>query len=76
MRNNALTGILGLTTIVTLYQAGNGIYDLCDKLLLLEGGKVVFYDPLKEALKAFGFVCVRVPTLLTTSAVFSCRLSA
>lgn len=55
-----MTDILGLSTIVTLYQAGNGIYDLFDKVLLLEGGKEVFYGPLKEArpfMEDLGFVC-------------------
>ncbi|OIW29306.1 hypothetical protein CONLIGDRAFT_633466 [Coniochaeta ligniaria NRRL 30616] len=56
----AMTDVLGLSTIVTLYQAGNGIYDLFDKVLLLEGGKEVFYGPLKEArpfMEELGFVC-------------------
>lgn len=55
-----MTDILGLTTIVTLYQAGNGIYDLFDKVLLLDSGKEVFYGPLKEArpfMEDQGFVC-------------------
>jgi len=55
-----MTDVLGLATIVTLYQAGNGIYNLFDKVLLLEGGKEVFYGPLKEArpfMEALGFVC-------------------
>ncbi|KAB5576146.1 ABC-2 type transporter-domain-containing protein [Coniochaeta sp. 2T2.1] len=56
----AMTDVLGLSTIATLYQAGNGIYDLFDKVLLLDGGKEVFYGPLKEAkpfMEELGFVC-------------------
>jgi ABC-type multidrug transport system ATPase subunit len=45
----AMTDILGLTTIVTLYQAGNGIYDLFDKVLVLDEGKQVFYGLASEA---------------------------
>jgi ABC-type multidrug transport system permease subunit len=55
-----MTDVLGLSTIVTLYQAGNGIYDLFDKVLLLDGGQEVFYGPLKEArpfMEKLGFVC-------------------
>ncbi|KAK0641047.1 ABC-2 type transporter-domain-containing protein [Cercophora newfieldiana] len=56
----AFTDILGLSTIVTLYQAGNGIYELFDKVLLLDIGKEVFYGPLNEArpfMEGLGFVC-------------------
>lgn len=45
----AMTDILGLTTIVTLYQAGNGIYDHFDKVLVLDEGKQIFYGPKTEA---------------------------
>lgn len=44
-----MTDVLGLTTIVTLYQAGNGIYNHFDKVLVLDGGKQIFYGPRKEA---------------------------
>ncbi|CAG7560608.1 unnamed protein product [Fusarium equiseti] len=45
----AMTDILGLTTIVTLYQAGNGIYEHFDKVLVLDEGKQIFYGPQKAA---------------------------
>jgi ABC-type multidrug transport system ATPase subunit len=45
----AMTDILGLTTIVTLYQAGNGIYDLFDKVLVLDEGRQTFYGPASSA---------------------------
>lgn len=56
----AMTDILGLSSIVTLYQAGNGIYDLFDKVLVLDEGKQIYYGPLKEAqpfMEELGFVC-------------------
>lgn len=56
----AMTDVLGLASIVTLYQAGNGIYELFDKVLVLDEGKEVFYGPLKEArpyMESLGFVC-------------------
>ncbi|KAG5635015.1 hypothetical protein H0H81_012718, partial [Sphagnurus paluster] len=44
-----MTDILGQTTFVTLYQAGEGIYDLFDKVLVLDEGRQVFYGPPTEA---------------------------
>lgn len=41
----AMTDVLGLSTIVTLYQAGNGIYNLFDKVLVLDEGKQIYYGP-------------------------------
>ncbi|GKU14813.1 unnamed protein product, partial [Fusarium langsethiae] len=55
----AMTDILGLTTIVTLYQAGNGIYEHFDKVLVLDEGKQIFYGPQKDAvpfMEDLGFV--------------------
>jgi ATP-binding cassette subfamily G (WHITE) protein 2 (SNQ2) len=43
----AMTKILGLSTVVTLYQAGNGICSQFDKVLVLNNGKQVFYDKAK-----------------------------
>lgn len=45
----AMTDLFGLTTIITLYQAGNGIYEQFDKVLVLDEGKQIFYGPQKEA---------------------------
>lgn len=56
----AMTDTLGLSTIVTLYQAGNGIYDLFDKVLVLDEGEQVYYGPRAEArpfMEDAGFVC-------------------
>lgn len=56
----SLTDTLGLATIVTLYQAGNGIYDLFDKVLVLDEGEEIYYGPMVEArpfIESVGFVC-------------------
>jgi ATP-binding cassette subfamily G (WHITE) protein 2 (SNQ2) len=56
----ALTDIFGLTSIVTLYQAGNGIYNLFDKILVLDVGKQIYYGPTSQArpfMESLGFVC-------------------
>lgn len=55
----AMTNVLGLSTIVTLYQAGNGIYNLFDKVLVLDEGKQIFYGPAAAAkpfMEDLGFV--------------------
>ncbi|PNP40055.1 hypothetical protein TGAMA5MH_07977 [Trichoderma gamsii] len=54
-----MTDVLGLTTIVTLYQAGNGIYEHFDKVLVLDEGKQIFYGPQREAvpfMEGLGFM--------------------
>ena len=56
----AMTDIFGLSTIVTLYQAGNGIYNLFDKVLVIDEGKEIYYGPMKQArpfMEELGFVC-------------------
>ncbi|KXJ88640.1 ABC-2 type transporter-domain-containing protein [Microdochium bolleyi] len=56
----AMTDVLGLASIVTLYQAGNGIFDLFDKVLVLDKGKQFYYGPAKEAksyMESLGFIC-------------------
>lgn len=56
----AMTDTLGLSTIVTLYQAGNGIYDLFDKVLVLDEGEQVYYGPRAQArpfMEEAGFIC-------------------
>lgn len=56
----AMTDQFGLASIVTLYQAGNGIYDLFDKVLVLDEGKQIYYGPRAEArpfMEKLGFLC-------------------
>lgn len=56
----ALTDVVGLASVVSLYQAGNAIYELFDKVLLLDEGKQIFYGPLKDAkpyMESLGFIC-------------------
>ncbi|KAJ5151295.1 ABC multidrug transporter atrF [Penicillium canariense] len=56
----AMTDTLGLSTIVTLYQAGNGIYELFDKVLVLDEGEQVYYGPREQArpfMEEAGFIC-------------------
>lgn len=52
----------GRTILATMYQAGNGIYDNFDKVLVLAEGRVIYYGPRSTARSYFedlGFVCAR-----------------
>ncbi|WVW81393.1 hypothetical protein I302_103385 [Kwoniella bestiolae CBS 10118] len=47
------------SSVVSLYQAGNGIYNLFDKVTVIAEGRVIYYGPREEARKYFedlGFV--------------------
>lgn len=56
----AMTDILGIASIATLYQAGNGMYNLFDKVLVLDQGREIFYGSREEArpfMEGMGFFC-------------------
>lgn len=46
-----LTDIMQMTTFVSLYQAGEGIYDQFDKVMVLDESRVVYFGPAKQARK-------------------------
>ncbi|KAF2645644.1 ABC drug exporter AtrF [Massarina eburnea CBS 473.64] len=55
-----MTDISNRTTFVTLYQAGEGIYDLMDKVMVIDQGRCVYEGPAQEAKQYFiglGFHC-------------------
>lgn len=55
-----MTDISNRTTFVTLYQAGEGIYELMDKVMLIDQGRCVYEGPTGEAKQYFidlGFYC-------------------
>ena len=55
-----MTDVSDRTTLVTLYQAGEGIYKLMDKVLVIDDGRMVFSGPAGEAKKYFqdlGYYC-------------------
>ncbi|GAP86321.2 putative ATPase [Rosellinia necatrix] len=55
-----MTDITNRTTLVTLYQAGEGIYELMDKVLVIDSGREIYSGPAKEAKQYFidlGFEC-------------------
>jgi ABC-type multidrug transport system ATPase subunit len=44
-----MTDISNRTTFVTLYQAGEGIYQLMDKVLVIEEGRMIYQGPARDA---------------------------
>ncbi|KAJ4342309.1 hypothetical protein N0V95_006984 [Ascochyta clinopodiicola] len=55
-----MTDRLGLTTIATLYQAGNAVYEQFDKVLILDEGKQIFFGARGDAvpfMEKLGFIC-------------------
>lgn len=55
-----MTDISRRTTFVTLYQAGEGIYEVMDKVLVIDEGRMLFQGPAIEAKQYFvdlGFYC-------------------
>jgi len=55
-----MTDITNRTTLVTLYQAGEGIYELMDKVLVIDEGREIYSGPAKEAKQYFidlGYEC-------------------
>jgi ATP-binding cassette, subfamily G (WHITE), member 2, SNQ2 len=55
-----ITDALKRTTFVTLYQAGEGIYNLMDKVLVIDEGRMIYCGPANAAKAYFidlGFEC-------------------
>lgn len=48
-----MTDVSNRTTLVTLYQAGEQIYELMDKVLVIDEGRMVFQGPANEAKQYF-----------------------
>jgi ATP-binding cassette subfamily G (WHITE) protein 2 (SNQ2) len=59
-----MTDISNRTTFVTLYQAGEGIYQLMDKLLVIEGGRMIYQGPARDAKAYFEVRRISVLQLL------------
>lgn len=55
-----MTDISGRSTLVTLYQAGEGIYELMDKVMVIDAGRCIFSGPARDAKQYFidlGYHC-------------------
>lgn len=55
------------TTLVTLYQAGEGIYELMDKVLVIAEGRMLFQGPANEAKQYFIDLGLHCPDRQTTA---------
>jgi ATP-binding cassette, subfamily G (WHITE), member 2, SNQ2 len=56
----SLTNMANVSTAVALYQAGEGLFNLFDKVLLIDQGKCLYFGSTDHAKKYFqdlGFVC-------------------
>ena len=49
----SLTNMAHISTSVALYQAGESLYDLFDKVILMDEGKCLYYGPTEEAAAYF-----------------------
>ena len=49
----SLTNMAHISTSVALYQAGESLYDLFDKVILIDEGKCLYYGPTEEAAPYF-----------------------
>ncbi|USP79739.1 ABC drug exporter AtrF [Curvularia clavata] len=55
-----MTDMSNRTTLVTLYQAGEGIYEVMDKVMVIDAGRCIYQGPARAAKQYFielGFQC-------------------
>ncbi|KAI6861164.1 putative ABC transporter, partial [Hortaea werneckii] len=62
-----MTDVSNRTTLVTLYQAGEGIYDLMDKVLVIDQGREIFMGRKEEARQYFVDLGFQAPERQTTA---------
>jgi len=62
-----MTDISDRTTLVTLYQAGEGIYELMDKVMVIDSGKMIYQGPGNEAKAYFQGIGYSCPPRQTTA---------
>ncbi|KAK4157423.1 hypothetical protein C8A00DRAFT_11755 [Chaetomidium leptoderma] len=61
-----MTDVSDRTTITTLYQAGEGIYELMDKVMVIDEGRMLYQGPAKEARQYFQNLGFYAPPRQTT----------
>lgn len=62
-----MTDVSDRTTITTLYQAGEGIYELMDKVLVIDEGRMLYQGPATEARQYFVDLGFHAPPRQTTA---------
>ncbi|THC93033.1 hypothetical protein EYZ11_007487 [Aspergillus tanneri] len=61
-----MTDTCGKATLMTLYQASDAIYDLVDKVLLIDEGRMIYQGPACEAkgyFEGLGYECAEMQTV-------------
>lgn len=62
-----MTDISNRTTLVTLYQAGEGIFELMDKVMVIDAGRCIYQGPASEARQYFTDLGFKAPDRQTTA---------
>ncbi|KAH8731348.1 ABC-2 type transporter-domain-containing protein [Phaeosphaeriaceae sp. PMI808] len=62
-----MTNISNRTTFVTLYQAGEGIYEVMDKVIVIDQGRCIYQGPAREARQYFTDLGFHYPERQTTA---------
>ena len=62
-----LTNMAHISTCIALYQAGESLYDLFDKVVLIDEGKCLYYGPTEEAAAYFEGLGFKRPARWTTA---------
>ena len=63
----SLTNMAHISTLVALYQAGESLYDLFDKVVLIDEGRCLFYGRTEDAAAYFEKLGFRRPQRWTTA---------
>ncbi|KAJ2809410.1 ATP-binding cassette transporter snq2 [Coemansia guatemalensis] len=61
------TDVLHKATVVTIYQASENIYDLFDKVMVVDEGRQLYFGPASAAVEYFGSIGIDKPPRQTTS---------
>ena len=62
----AMTNMADISTAVSLYQAGESLFELADKVLLIDEGKCLYFGPAENAKKYFVDLGFEAPERWTT----------
>jgi energy-coupling factor transporter ATP-binding protein EcfA2 len=62
-----MTDISNRTTLVTLYQAGEQIYEVMDKVMVIDAGRCIYQGPAVEAKQYFEDLGFKCPERQTTA---------
>jgi ATP-binding cassette subfamily G (WHITE) protein 2 (SNQ2) len=62
-----MTNMSNRTTLVTLYQAGEQIYETMDKVMVIDAGRCIYQGPAREAKQYFEDLGFKCPERQTTA---------